>query len=402
MNTVRIRMLGAFHIFVNNECIDAAVGKSKKGLALLQFLILQREAVVPNQMLIDALWSSEENSNPDNALKTLVSRFRVILNQCSPKLGSCIVAGRGGYRFSLLHGMTVDMYEFEECIRALEGAHELADQGEVIHQRVLEIYIGDLLQDDQQDEWASGIGACFHEQFIKSIYGYLSLLKEKGANERIVQICRLALETDPFDERLHLELMQALSKVDRNDEALMQYKHVADMHYRNHGEKPLEGIHGFYRHMIKADEILERSIESIRGELKASGDVRGAYMCEYSVFREIYSLQMRNLERFGASIYVAVIMITGIASEPIEEERLEEIMTVLGEVLVQHLRKGDTVSRFDSSQYALLLPSVNMETGRMVMERIKQIFYQKHPDLRIMFNYRVAPINMHAASGPYA
>lgn len=326
----------------------------------------------------------------------------MILNQCSPKLGSCIVAGRGGYRFSLLHGMTVDMYEFEECIRALEGAHELADQGEAIHQRVLEIYIGDLLQDDQQDEWASGIGACFHEQFIKSIYGYLSLLKEKGANERIVQICRLALETDPFDERLHLELMQALSKVDRNDEALMQYKHVADMHYRNHGEKPLEGIHGFYRHMIKADEILERSIESIRGELKASGDVRGAYMCEYSVFREIYSLQMRNLERFGASIYVAVIMITGIASEPIEEERLEEIMTVLGEVLVQHLRKGDTVSRFDSSQYALLLPSVNMETGRMVMERIKQIFYQKHPDLRIMFNYRVAPINMHAASGPYA
>ena len=41
------------------------------------------------------LWSEDKSANPENALKTLVSRLRALLNQMSPGLGKCIVADRG-------------------------------------------------------------------------------------------------------------------------------------------------------------------------------------------------------------------------------------------------------------------------------------------------------------------
>ena len=75
-------------------------------------------------------------------------------------------------------------------------------------------------------------------------------------------------------------------------------------------------------------------------------------------------------------------------------------MKGLSEVLKAHLRKGDTITHFSPSQYALLLPTVNMDSGRMVMERIKRFFYQKFPNSNVMFSYRIGPLssNMYSSA----
>ena len=41
---------------------------------------------------------------------------------------------------------------------------------------------------------------------------------------------------------------------------------------------------------------------------------------------------------------------------------------------------------------ALLLPTVNYNTGGMVLERIKRVFYRSYPNSNIVFNYRVGPL----------
>ena len=135
------------------------------------------------------------------------------------------------------------------------------------------------------------------------------------------------------------------------------------------------------------------NIDTIRDELQEFGDVHGAFECEYAVFREIYNMQMRNLERLGSSMYIAMIMITSMDGEPLSPLKLDDIMKGLSEVLKAHLRKGDTITHFSPSQYALLLPTVNMDSGRMVMERIKRFFYQKFPNSNVMFSYRIGPLS---------
>ena len=85
---IQISMLGRFAILVDGTDLVTQLSKSKKGLYLLQYLILQEGMPVPNQQLYEVLWPSEASSNPESALKTLISRLRSILAKYSSTLSS--------------------------------------------------------------------------------------------------------------------------------------------------------------------------------------------------------------------------------------------------------------------------------------------------------------------------
>ena len=111
--TIRIQMMDHFLIYIDEKKTDHLAAKSKKGAALVQYLILNEGEPVPNQKLLAALWDEEKSTNPENALKTLVSRLRVLLNQIDPILGACVVSDRGAYHWQCPEGMTIDLYEID-------------------------------------------------------------------------------------------------------------------------------------------------------------------------------------------------------------------------------------------------------------------------------------------------
>ena len=61
-DTIRIQMMNTFTIYINEIQADHMVNKSRKGVALMQYLILNREQPVPNQRLLAALWSEEKSA----------------------------------------------------------------------------------------------------------------------------------------------------------------------------------------------------------------------------------------------------------------------------------------------------------------------------------------------------
>ena len=198
---------------------------------------------------------------------------------------------------------------------------------------------------------------------------------------------------DAFDETLHLQLMNALVKTCRNHEALMQYKHVTNLHFRYLGVQPPEGIQEFYKQIMQAGNTLEMNIDAIREELQEYGEVSGAFVCEYAVFKEIYNLQMRNLERLGSSMFIALLMVSSMDSKPLNPLKLNDVMKGLLKVLTANLRKGDTITQFSPTQYALLLPTVDYDSGKAVMERLKRKFYQAYPNSNYMLTYRLGPLS---------
>jgi DNA uptake protein ComE-like DNA-binding protein len=108
-DSIRIQMMDHFMIYIDEKKTDHLVSKSKKGAALVQYLILNEGQPVPNQKLLSTLWDEEKSQNPENALKTLVSRLRVLMNQIDPSLGACIVSDRGAYHWECTDGMTIDL-----------------------------------------------------------------------------------------------------------------------------------------------------------------------------------------------------------------------------------------------------------------------------------------------------
>ena len=390
---IHIQMMDSFAIYINEQQKDQMINKSRKGITLMQNLILHEGQQVPNHRLLAMLWPDEKSSNPENALKTLVSRVRATLNQLSPGMGSCIVADRGAYHWENLPGMTVDVYEIEEIFQQLAVCKDDEVQRRLLSKRLLELYKGDLLVNAEQNEWVLARATAMHGRYMAAVYAYVDMLKHQEDYREIINVCRAALDVDNFDDQLHMDLMSALIKTNRNNEALIQYKHVMHLHYRYLGIQPSEDMQEFYKQIVNAGKTLEFNLESIRSELRESGEQRGAFICEYAVFKEIFNLQMRNLERLGSTMFLAVIMVSNINGQPMDTIKQENIMSGLLELLKQNLRKGDTITHFSPTILALLLPTVNYTTGNIVMERVKRLFFAKYPNSNVAFNYRVGPLS---------
>ena len=106
---IEIQLLGGFSITVDGTLHDNLPTKSRRGVSLLTYLILQRGKAVSVQRLSRELWGSRRSENPENALKTLISRLRTLLNGVSGGLGSAIQSEQGGYRWENLPGVRVDV-----------------------------------------------------------------------------------------------------------------------------------------------------------------------------------------------------------------------------------------------------------------------------------------------------
>ncbi len=392
-DTIRIQMMGNFLIYIDEQRVENPVSKSRKGTALVEFLVLHREKPVPNQQLLHSLWPEHAITNPENALKTLVSRMRTLLNQMSPGLGQCIVSDRGAYHWKSLPNMQIDAIELMNLFDALAVERD-PEILRGMYQRVIDLYQGDLFQTGDL-EGDKGFAQQLHNQFLNSIYGYIELLRKAEDYNEICAVCRQALEVDSFDDRLHIELMKAMVSMNRTSDALVQYKHATNMTYRYLGTPPSAEMMAFYQELNRARQSLKNNLEVIRRELTNGSLERGAFVCDYDMFKAIYDLEMRNLERLGTTMFLGIIMV-GTDDNTYDSIRQDGIMNGLIEILRDNLRKGDIITHFSPSVIALLLPTVNFKTGNMVLERIRKLFYKRYPNSDIPFHFRLGVLGKDA------
>ena len=71
---------------------------------------------------------------------------------------------------------------------------------------------------------------------------------------------------------------------------------------------------------------------------------------------------------------------------------LDNIMKKLLMIIQKNLRRGDTIARYSSMQYVVILPMVNYETGKMIIERVKKIFYKEYVRNSVMLTYKLRPL----------
>ena len=390
---IRIQMMGNFTVYINERQADHMMNKSRKGLALMQYLIMNREQPVSNQRLLATFWPDERVSNPENALKTLISRMRTLLNQVSEDMGRCIVSDRGAYHWECLPGMTVDVYELESVLSQLAREKTDEEAQHALYQKMMKLYAGDLLKNSELNEWVVPQTTTLHNQYLAAVLSYVELLKRNGDDEEIIIVCRKALEIDPFDEKIHIQLMSALLRGNQTGMAKTQYDEVLHLYHHYLNVEPSKELMEFYKEIVSADKNLEFNLESICNELREDTGEHGAFVCEYPVFKEIFNIQMRNIERLGSTIFLAIVMVSKINGQPMDSVKQARIMQGLVDILKCNLRKGDAVTHFSPTMIAVLLPTVNYTTGDTVMERMKFLFYRKYPNSNVLFNYRIAPLS---------
>lgn len=380
MTSIYVTMLGRFDILVDGSSALSCLNNSAKSILLLKYFLFNRGKPMAVTDLIGIFWSEPDKStNPENALKTMISRIRSSLAKASPSLKNCILSEKKSYMWNPAFECTVDAFLFEDLYKELQEESEFYGNVRDKYIRALDLYGGDLSYSSIDEDWIASRSMYLHHLYLRIVYRFIELLKAESDYEMIIHVCRIALDIDTFDERLNLELMNALKQGGQNSAALMQYRHITSAYYKYLGIDPSEKLLSFYRSLIKTDLTHEADINSIRQELMLSDESQdsGAFVCDYSIFRDIYQLQMRNMERQKDKMFLALASVIQTLGDPLSPLVMDGIMRGLLDILKRCLRKGDTIARYSPSQYAILLPMINHSSRQVVFGRIKKLFFKK-------------------------
>ena len=392
MDSVKIYLLGRFEILVNDMKVTSQLLKSRKSVLLIQYLILHRGQAISYQALYDLIWPQEEIANPESALKTLVSRLRESLRHISPTLHDCIGTSRGAYVWVDQENVTVDVFEFEDLCRQLKGITMLDETASGLFSRVYDLYLGDLLSSGSTESWAVRRSVYYQDLYLSAVYQHLELLRSLERYDEIITVCRVALDINAFDERLQIAMMDALVKTNRVHDALIQYRHAEEMDLHYLGMPPSQNMQAYYRRITDTGKLMEEDLNSIRSELGAVDNEKGAYFCDLPVFRQLFKLQCRFLRRNG-TVNLFLVLIRLISSEKKEPDPIEkdETMRVLAEIMKHHLRSSDIITRYSSDQFLLLLAMKTYDDGKSALERIRRAFYASGISTGFSFHYRISP-----------
>ena len=375
MADIEIRMLGKFEILMDGKPVLAALKQSRKATMLIQYLVLQKGEKVTHKDLTDTLWNGERSTNPDMALRAIMHRFRNMIDAEGLKeLETCIITSRGYYQWNPTMECRVDVFEMEalmeEARRQLNPAAAVAR-----YERVLELYAGRLLPMSCNEPWVETRSLTLHVQYRIALFQVLEACKRKGENERIVKLCRRAIELDPYEERLYLEMIQALE---------------------HHAVEP-ERVGVVSRQARQADRNLENDISRLAEELSAD-DTPGAAYCSFENFRQIYHLQRGVQSRFGVPVYLALLTMS--PAQNADPAETGSMMEQLGELIHKSLRQCDAMARYSENQYVLLISgNSSAENGSTPLERIKAAFYRIPAHGRYLLSYSLYVPEAQADSG---
>ena len=307
---IDIHLFGKFEIYVNGELVLENINQSRKTRDLLSYLILHVDKEVTHSELFENLWLDDENLNPSNALRTLLYRYRKMLDQHDlPELKESILTSWGTYQWNPELDAKIDVFEFEKLCRQAKNMAVDDPKRIKVATEAMKLYTGDLLSIASETAWLIPISVYYHDLFLTNTFVIIDSLKVQEDYQEIIHVCKTALDIDLFEDRLHLELIQALMETGKNRAALSQFQATSDLYYQHLGVAPSENIRSLYKNIIKIGQDMEVDIKIIQENIDMEDDVQGAFFCEYEIFKSIYHLQKRLLERTGGNFFIALITV---------------------------------------------------------------------------------------------
>lgn len=343
MGHVQINLFGSFHVERDGKSVDEQLALSPKGMLLMQYLILAPRQTAEAKTLMQVMWPEENSTSPDTALKTLISRQRALLREISPELAMCLVTVRGGYRWVCPPEVSVDVLEFEEMMARMKLPGGATPSEEMLT-RMLVLYQGRLLADQQQ----------------------------AGHVHRYVALVRRAIDADPTNEALQQRLIEGLRQTERDTDADQQVELAARLNSAARDEMMAD----YYDRIQRANRALETGLVQFKEELMRGEDNNRAIVCDRRVFRSLFCLQRRGMERTGGHALLGILTLTEL--DPASEKR-EAALNGLVKIMLLNLRRGDVITRLDESTIAMFLPNADESAANIIIDRLKRSFYLQFP-----------------------
>ncbi len=387
-SVIYVNMLGGFSISIGDKAIVDQNNQAKKPWSLLEYLITFRGRDIPVEELIDLFWKDEASNNPAGALKTLMFRVRKLLEPLGYPTQELIFQNRKAYGWTKDLTTICDTDRFEDLCVQSEAPDLTSEKRLSLCLEAFALYKGNFLPKSEWESWVVPIHTYYHTLYQKLINRILQMLDEEKDYPTMIDVCQQTIAIDPYGEDAHYYLICALYQSGNQLMAMEHYQRVNDMFYNEFAITPSIRFKELYKLISDKKHGITMDLSTIREILLEGGTNKGAFCCEPSVFRDIYQLETRAIERTGDSIFLCLLTISNLKGELLKPAVQTRAMDELGESIRNSLRRGDIFSRYSVSQYLMLLPTATYENGETVLKRIIQNFKKEYSrkDLSITYS----------------
>ena len=366
---VEIKLLGGFGIYNDGEPILENLSNTRKTKLFLCYLILNKDKPISHKELFELLWSGEDYANPGTALRTLLYRYRAMIEAAGISvLNNSVISRRGTYQWNPDLDIKIDIFEFEKLAnKALTDLN--ADEKRATDlKEAIDMYQENLLPDSNSEHWVVPKAVALRDLFVRASLEYIQIIKEKEQYDEIVSLCDRVLDLVPASLSIENEHALALQKGAVSEDDLNEY------------------------HLLRSSvKEMDRIINGVQEEMQADSSENTAFVCEYEMFREVYRLQRRLLMRTGETMFLSMATLRAKNGKN-DNLKNERAMAALLECCKHELRMGDSICRYSEDQYAIMYPVDSYENATKVMERVRMSFYRRSNLDEYMLVYKICPL----------
>lgn len=392
-NVLTAKMLGGFSLQYQNREIVLDRNTLSKTTQLLQILLLAGKEGVAKTSLIDALYGRDDSvENKNGSLNNTIFRMRKQLKAAGLPESNFVVIKSGMCYWDERIQVSVDALEFSEKARQARLADTLEEQ---LRDCVAacRMYTGEFLPSMIGEDWVSVRNAACREQYFYCMNEACRELMSRERYEELVELAHAAAEIYPFEEWQEWEI-DGLIALARFKEAMEVYERTTKKTLDEFGLAPSPEMLKRFRIMGERMSQAAGAIDDIRHRLVEKEKKRGAYFCTFPSFVDIYHVFSRIMERKGISVFIMLCTLKNQKNQVCGDEmgKDREASHQLSEAIRISLRSGDFYTRYNYSQYLIMLSEIQQENCSVVSHRIDQNFQKMEETTGYYIDFYVASI----------
>jgi DNA-binding SARP family transcriptional activator/ABC-type branched-subunit amino acid transport system substrate-binding protein len=254
---LEFRILGPLEVRLDGEPVNLGGARQRGVLALL---LLNADAAISSDRLIDELWGEDPPRDAGAALQAHISRLRKLVEPDHGGEPRVIVTTSAGYMVRV-GPAELDLLRFEELVA--EGRRELdagepAAAGEALRE-ALSMWRGRPLANLETEAFAQQAIRDLDELWLDALEARIDADLQCGRHAELTRELAAVARRHPLRERLRAQLMLALYRSGRQAEALESYAELRRTLVEERGLEPGRELRELQEAILRQDPALHLS-----------------------------------------------------------------------------------------------------------------------------------------------
>lgn len=384
MKEIKVQFFGKNNIVYNDELL---VGEKVHKESQFNRLLLALLYAWPNGVNKDELESfvigEKEMSEEHTALRIIIYKAKKKLVKLGLPDINLIYQEKGVVYWCKEIPVVSDCRLMEEHYAEAEASKdenskEDIEKSMLLYMDAAYLYKGEFLEMYGAEVQVAHLAKKYRKMFVSCINNASKMMEKLKDWDNLEILGRFAVSAQPLCN-WEILVMEALVQKHMYEDATTYYADVVDFYLKECGIYPSDRLVAIMDEMEDSVQCSIGNLDTIQENLVEKEEVlRGGYYCSFPVFKGVYQMAMRQMERTGQNAYLMLCSLVDKKKRPItDEERLELLSEDMIETIMKSIRRGDMFTRYGKGQYLVFLTNTSLENCEIVKKRVDKAFGEK-------------------------